>query len=161
MAWPLDLFNPAPSPVDIERQLKRILESPEFARAMRLKELLVFVVGRTLDGRIERLNARAIAEDVFQRGGSFDPETDSIVRTEAARLRSRLDDYYAHSGRRDRVLIMLNRREYLPVFVIRQPGFLGVAIEFLRARPALVGAAIILLLLLASALALSLRLSHS
>lgn len=153
MAWPLDLFNPAPSPEEVQRQLGRILESPEFARATRLKELLAFVVGRTLEGRIEKLTARAIAVDVFQRGSAFDPETDSIVRTEAARLRSRLDEYYAHSGRRDRVLIMLNRRDYLPVFVIREPGLWWSILDSLRERPALVGAAVGLVLLALAALA--------
>lgn len=146
MAWPLDLFNPAPSPEEVQGQVARILDSQEFARTTRLKELLAFVVGRTLEGRIERLTAHAIAEEVFQRGSSFDPETDSIVRTEAARLRSRLDEYYAYSGRHDRVLIMLNRRDYLPVFVIRKPGLWWSVLASLRVRPALVGAFVVFLL---------------
>ena len=158
MAWSLDLFNPAPSPEEVQRQVARIMDSQEFARTTRLKELLAFVVGRTLEGRIERLTAHAIAEEVFQRGSSFDPETDSIVRTEAARLRSRLDEYYAHSGRRDRVLIMLNRRDYVPVFVIREPGLWWTVLASLRMRPELVGAFIVFSLLAFFVLALYLHL---
>lgn len=122
MAWPLDLFNPAPSPDEVQRQLRRILESPEFARTTRLKALLAFIVGCALDGKVDRLSGHVIAAEVFQRGESFDPETDSIVRTEAARLRGRLEEYYRHHGRRDRVRILLNRRDYLPVFVMREAG---------------------------------------
>ncbi|MBI2992718.1 MAG: hypothetical protein HYY48_00890 [Gammaproteobacteria bacterium] len=122
MAWPLDLFNPAPSPDEVQRQMRRILESPEFGRTTGLKELLEFVVSRALEGRLDCLTGNAIAAQVFQRGHSFDPETDSIVRTEAARLRGRLEEYYRQSGRRDRVYILLNRRDYLPVFVMRDMG---------------------------------------
>lgn len=130
MAWPLDLFNPAPSPEEVQHQLHRILDSPEFARAARLKELLEFVVGHSLEGRMDRLTGNAIAAEVFQRGSSYDPDTDSIVRTEAARLRSRLEEYYLRTGRHDRVRIMLNRRDYLPVFVIRDTGIARRFVEF-------------------------------
>jgi len=124
MAWPLDLFDPTPSPDEVRAQLARILESVEFSRATRLRTLLQFTVQCVLEGREDRLDAYAIAEAVFGRGGAFDPETDSIVRTEAARLRDRLDRYYAATGRGDRVRISVNRGDYLPVFQV-QPARSG------------------------------------
>jgi hypothetical protein len=41
-----------------------------------------------------------IALEVFGRRPDYDPRLDSIVRTEAARLRARLAEYYAGAGRR-------------------------------------------------------------
>lgn len=121
MAWPLDLFDPTPSPDEVRLQLARILASAEFSRATRLRDFLQYAVNSVLDGREDRLDSYVIAEFVFGRGGAFDPETDSIVRTEAARLRERLDRYYENSGSRDRVRISLNRGDYLPIFLIQPP----------------------------------------
>ena len=39
-----------------------------------------------------------IAVEVFGRRTDHDPKQDSIVRTEATRLRARLRDYYADEG---------------------------------------------------------------
>lgn len=122
MAWPLDLFSPTPTPAEVRGQLDRVLASPEFTRAARLRELLLFIVTQRIEGREDRLTEYAIAETVFRRGADFNPETDSIVRTEAARLRSRLDEYYERSGRRDRVRIGIHRGDYLPIFLIQDRG---------------------------------------
>lgn len=121
MAWPLDLFDPTPSPDEVRAQLLRILDSTEFSRAARLREFLQYAVNCVLDGREEGLDSYAIAASVFDRRDAFDPETDSIVRTEAARLRDRLDRYYENTGYDDRVRISLNRGDYLPVFQVQPP----------------------------------------
>ena len=119
MAWTQDLFDPTPSPEEVRTQLERILQSPEFARTTRMKGLLEFIVMRVLEGREDQLTSTIIAAQVFQRQ-TFNPETDSIVRTEASRLRQRLHEYYSHSGKRERVVIMLGKGDYLPVFRVRE-----------------------------------------
>jgi len=119
MAWTQDLFDPTPSPEEVRTQLGRVLQSPEFARTTRMKGLLEFIVMRVLEGREDQLTSTIIAAQVFQRE-TFNPETDSIVRTEASRLRQRLHEYYSHSGRRERVVIMLGKGDYLPVFRVRE-----------------------------------------
>jgi hypothetical protein len=121
MAWPLDLFDPTPSPDEVRSALASVLRSEEFSRAARLRELLQYAVNSVLEGREDRLDSFAIARSVFGRDDAFDPDTDSIVRTEAARLRDRLERYYERSGRDDRVRISLNRGDYLPVFQVQTP----------------------------------------
>ncbi len=122
MAWTQDLFDPTPSPEEVRAQLARVLQSPEFARTTRMKGLLEFIVLRVLEGREDQLTSTIIAAQVFERQ-VFNPETDSIVRTEASRLRQRLHEYYSRSGRRERVVIMLGKGDYLPVFRVREvPG---------------------------------------
>jgi hypothetical protein len=119
MAWTQDLFDPTPTPEEVAAQLRRVLASPEFSRAARMRDLLRFVVGRVLEGREDLLTSPVLAAQVFQRR-EFNPETDSIVRTEASRLRHRLHAYYSKTGRRDRVVILLGRGDYLPVFRLRE-----------------------------------------
>lgn len=99
---------------DIEQQLERILESEYFARSPRLSSFLRFIVEAKLDGDESRVLEYAIGMDVFDRGESFDPRIDSIVRVEAGRLRDRLSRYYAGEGREDPIVIRLPRRGYLP-----------------------------------------------
>jgi TolB-like protein/Flp pilus assembly protein TadD len=96
----------------VEAQLARILASAEFAQAARLSRFLRYVVGETLAGRGSRLNQYAIGVDVFERDPSFDPTADAIVRVEAARLRSKLRDYYDDAGRGDAIRIALPKGHY-------------------------------------------------
>jgi len=101
---------------DIRAQLKRILESAEFANSTRLKDFLSYVVEESLAGRAGRIKGVTIAQTVFGAGQSFDPETNSIVRVEAGRLRQRLGEYYAGAGRHDPVRIGMPKGAYAPEF---------------------------------------------
>jgi TolB-like protein/Flp pilus assembly protein TadD len=69
-----------------------------------------------LDGRADEVKETLIGMEVYGRGDSFDPQTDSIVRVEASRLRSKLRDYYLDEGRADEVRIELPRGTYVPSF---------------------------------------------
>lgn len=70
-------------------------------------------------GRVSELKESLIAIEVFGRKPDYDPKLDSIVRTEAGRLRARLAGYYAGEGSGDPVIIELPKGGYIPVF--RQP----------------------------------------
>ena len=61
-----------------------------------------------------------IGLEVFDRNEHYDPRLDSIVRVEAGRLRSKIDEYYNGPGRDDAVLIQMRRGSYAPVFEHRQ-----------------------------------------
>src|SRR3954463_4487460 len=98
-----------PTPESIRLQLRRMLESEAFARNQRLSGFLRHVVERHLDGRDPELKESIIAVEVFGRKPDFDPRLDSIVRTEAGRVRSRLLEYYSGEGSADPVVIDLPR----------------------------------------------------
>jgi TolB-like protein len=83
---------------DIRAELDRILASKGFSGAGRLSKLLRYCVDKTLAGENDQLKEYAVGVDVFERGGDYDPRLDSIVRVEAGRLRSRLDEYYTSDG---------------------------------------------------------------
>jgi TolB-like protein len=108
--------NAQPSAEDVRRQLGRVLASDGFANAERMSRFLRYVVERTLAGEADRLKEYAIGVDVFDRGEDYDPRVDSIVRVEAARLRTKVDEYYNQRGLDDPIVIRLRRGSYIPVF---------------------------------------------
>jgi hypothetical protein len=79
----------------VREELQKIISSQEFRSSPHLRNFLQYVVEETLHGRADRLKEYAIGVEVFKRGDSFDPRIDTIVRTEARRLRLRLAEYYA------------------------------------------------------------------
>jgi TolB-like protein/Tfp pilus assembly protein PilF len=99
----------------VRRQLDRVLASSGFVRNDRLSRFLRMIVERHLDGRDAELKESVIAVEVFGRKPDYDSKLDSIVRTEAARLRARLVEYYAGEGRSDPLLIEVPKGGYIPV----------------------------------------------
>jgi len=100
----------------LQAQLQRVLASPGFARNERMSRFLRFIVERQLHGREGELKESLIGIDVFGRKPGFDPQQDSVVRTEAGRLRSRLSEYYTGDGKDDPLIIELPKGGYVPVF---------------------------------------------
>ena len=105
-----------PSQEEVRAQLERLLASDALAGSARLRRFLSFIVERTLKGDAQQLKEYAVGIEVFDRGQEYDPRVDSIVRVEAGRLRSRLDEYYGHAGSDDAVVIRIPRGGYTPVF---------------------------------------------
>jgi Tol biopolymer transport system component len=83
---------------------------------------LRFLVERRLEGSDNQLKESVIAVEVFGRKPDHDPSRDSIVRTEAGRLRSRLAEYYLIDGKDDEVVIELPKGRYAPSFRFRAPA---------------------------------------
>jgi len=103
----------------IREELARISQSRAFSRSTRLLEFLKFTVNETLAGRQSALKEYSVGVEVYGRGPDFDPKADSIVRTEAARLRAKLDDYYSAEGKCSRTIIRYPKGGYAPIF---EPG---------------------------------------
>jgi hypothetical protein len=75
-----------PSRDAIEGSLDKILASRAFRNSDRMSRFLRFAVNHALSGDQAPLKELLIAENVFDRGDSFDSHTDTIVRVEARRL---------------------------------------------------------------------------
>lgn len=120
----LETFPPAELPQippreRVQDQLHKILASRTFARSKELCRFLQFAVEQKLRNRSVRLKEYLIGVTVFERGESFNPGTDPIVRVQARRLRSKLNLYYETEGCADSVLVELPCGGYVPVFRIR------------------------------------------
>jgi TolB-like protein len=103
----------------IRSELEKILGSRTFRSAQSQSRFLRYAVEETIAGRGHMVKEYVIGAQVFRRGESFDPRLDPIVRTEARKLRARLDKYYAAEPRdstEDRVRIELHKGSYVPTF---------------------------------------------
>ncbi len=100
--------------------LEKILSTQEFARNERLSKFLRFVVEQQLMGKAAELKESVVGIEVFGRKPGYDPRQDSVVRTEAAKLRARLTNYYSSEGANDPVVIELPKGGYTPLFRERQ-----------------------------------------
>jgi TolB-like protein len=106
----------------VRSQMGRILLSAGFARNERLSGFLRFVIEQHLAGKADQIKESVIAVEVFGRQPDYDHRRDSVVRTEAAKLRARLAEYYAREGAVDPVVIEMPKGGYAPAvaFVDRQ-----------------------------------------
>ena len=100
----------------VRSQLDKILSSAGFARNERLRGFLRFVIDEELSGRGDQLKESVIGLEVFGRRADYDVRQDSVVRTEAIKLRARLAKYYATDGVADLLVIELPKGRYIPVF---------------------------------------------
>jgi len=79
-----------------------------------------FVVASTLKGEAMHLKETTIGVAVFGRSPDYDPKADTIVRSQAWRLRSKLRQYYASEGANEPVVIDLPIGHYVPTFSMRE-----------------------------------------
>ena len=100
----------------IREELSRVLQSSLFAQSDRLGRFLRFTVETTLAGEADTLKEYLIGTEVYERNSSYHPSEDSIVRSEARRLRSKLKEYYDSVGKYDPVIIYYRPGSYVPAF---------------------------------------------
>jgi adenylate cyclase len=113
----MDLMPVPPDTADVVRtQLGRILASRIFSQSQRLSHFLRFVVNAATESDAHTVKEYAIGVEVFDRGSDFDPRIDPIVRVQAAKLRSKLLEYYASEGAGDPVVISIPKGAYAPQF---------------------------------------------
>lgn len=103
------------TPEAVRKQLHRIVESPVFSQAGRLRRFLEYVVECTLRGDQHQLKEYTIAMSVFDRPAEFDPRLDPIVRVEAGRLRQKLTRYNESDGKDSAIRIEIPKGSYVPL----------------------------------------------
>jgi hypothetical protein len=103
-------------------QLEKVLQSRTLQSSESLRAFLRFVVLKSVDNQEGDLKEYTIATEVFGRNSHYDPRSDSTVRVQAGRLRSKLHEYYTTEGRDDKIVIDLPKGHYSPLFSYAQPG---------------------------------------
>lgn len=99
--------------------LALILRSALFTRSDRLTRFLQLSVHAALSGETDRLKEYVIGVEVFDRGESFDPRIDPVVRVEARLLRERLKRWHETEGRHSAIVIDLPTGRYAARFQYR------------------------------------------
>lgn len=107
------------SEITYRELVSRIVSSPTFARSERLCSLLTYVCDTALKGREGELNEQRIGQAVFGRSPDYDSSIDGIVRTQASRLRQRLELYFEQEGAEEPIRVVIPKGGYIPVFTPR------------------------------------------
>ena len=102
----------------------RVVRSTVFAKSERLSSLLTYICETTLKGRGSELNEQHIGHAVFGRKRDYDSSIDGIVRTQASRLRQRLDQYFTGEGVGESLRIEIPKGGYVAVFREQLPDAL-------------------------------------
>ncbi|MGH9941223.1 MAG: hypothetical protein ACRD9R_02560, partial [Pyrinomonadaceae bacterium] len=102
-------------------QLEKVLHSRTLQNSESLKAFLRFVVEKTVANQEVQLKEYVIATEVFGRNSDYDSRIDSVVRVQAGRLRTKLQEYYATEGKGDQIVIDLPKGHYHPVFTYSPP----------------------------------------
>src|SRR6266404_5285919 len=97
-------------------QVDRVLKSEEFKTSVRMSRFLRYVADAALDGRFDEIKETCIGVAAYDRDPSYDPKLDTVVRSEARRLRQKLRQYYETKGKDDSVIITLPKGGYIPAF---------------------------------------------
>ncbi|HEV3198183.1 MAG TPA: helix-turn-helix domain-containing protein [Bryobacteraceae bacterium] len=96
----------------VQQQVDKILASDEFSGSEVLRNLLAFLAAHSLDRPGEVVKEYELAVAVLGKAEGFDPRLDSAVRVHAARLRSKLAEYYMSQGAEDALLIEVPKGSY-------------------------------------------------
>jgi hypothetical protein len=117
-----DSLPPAePTLEEKQEQLDKILHSRLFQGSGIVITLLEYLVRQSIADPDTNVKEYKIALEVFGRGSEFNPNTNSIVRVQAKRLRTKLQEYYENEGKLDRLLIELPKGHYKVTFSYTEP----------------------------------------
>ncbi|HYO80793.1 MAG TPA: hypothetical protein VES20_05275 [Bryobacteraceae bacterium] len=120
---------------DIRDQLRRMLASPEFQNSDRMSQFLRYVVLKSATGQDADVKEVAIGVAVFGRDPGYNPKTDPVVRSEARRLREKIQRYYERDGADAPILISLPKGGYAVQFEHRPAASAATEVEHLDPEP--------------------------
>jgi hypothetical protein len=108
-------------PAEDERLVlvERIVASKRFRRAPQLRDMLVYVVARSLSQGSATITEHEIGSIVLGRGGDFDPGHDNIVRAQMRHLRIKLEEYFENEGSSEPLVLSIPKGHYFANFVKR------------------------------------------
>ncbi|MGB7264875.1 MAG: hypothetical protein WBC92_05145 [Terracidiphilus sp.] len=93
-------------------QIERLVGSPLLQGSEALCKLLQYLAHHTLNSPANHLKEYQIGTEVLGRPVDFDPQTDSSVRMQVGRLRTKLNEYYSSAGVHDPILVDVPKGRY-------------------------------------------------
>jgi hypothetical protein len=96
----------------LEEQVGRILHSDELRTSEVLRQLLKFLLEKTILGEADQLKEYTVAIDGLGKPQSYDPQHNSAVRIQVGRLRLKLAEYYREAGKYDPVVVCLPKGRF-------------------------------------------------
>ena len=96
----------------LEEQVDRILHSDELRTSEVLRQLLKFLMEKTVLGEADQLKEYTVAIDGLGKPATYDPQHNSAVRIQVGRLRQKLSEYYREAGKDDPVVVSLPKGRF-------------------------------------------------
>lgn len=93
-------------------QIDRLCASDVLHGSESLCRLLRYLAQKEIESPGAHVKEYQIATEVYGRPADFNPQVDSTIRVQAARLRSKVTDYYSSHGSDDAVIVELPRGSY-------------------------------------------------
>lgn len=103
-------------------QIDHLVSSPLLQGSEALCKLLQYLGHHTLNSPADHLKEYQIATEVLGRPVDFDPQSDSCVRVQVGRLRTKLAEYYSTSGSHDPIVVDVPKGRYALSFERRVPS---------------------------------------
>lgn len=97
-------------------QIQRMFLSKTFETSEAQRRLLQYLAEKALSGEADRLKEYTVGIEAFGKPSSYDPQEDSIVRTQTGRLRGKLREYYTTEGKDDPIVVELPKGGFKLVF---------------------------------------------
>jgi hypothetical protein len=104
------------------KQIDLLVSSATLHGSESLCKLLRYLARHAIEEPGVRLKEYQIATEVFGRRPDFDPQSDSMIRVQAGRLRAKLTEYYASEGSHDELVVELPKGTYQLQFHRRIAG---------------------------------------
>src|ERR1039458_5099427 len=92
--------------------LNCVLNSKTLSGSQASRQILKFIVEKSLAGCADEIKEYTIATQALGRPEDFDPRADNIVRVQVQRLRKKLEDYYRDEGTNDPMRIVIPLGHY-------------------------------------------------
>jgi hypothetical protein len=109
--------DPDPGASDSRRLLvQRVAASRVFSKSARLRDLLVYLCNRVLEGGVDQIHEQEVGHHLFGRPPDYDTTVDNIVRVHASQLRKRLAEFFANEGANEPLVIEIPKGNYAPAF---------------------------------------------
>ena len=124
-------------------ELQRILRSPQFRRAPKLRRFLELICEYYFQNKSGEISEYLLATVVFGKGDRFDPAEDALVRVQAREVRRRLREYYQAEGRSSGLVLGLPTGSYSPVFATQDAPSAPRRMPSIRPAWVMVGATVL------------------
>ena len=98
--------------VEARQEIQQLLESKTFESSETHRRLLEYLANKSLSGATDHLKEYTIGVEAFGKPASYDPQEDSIVRTQISRLRLKLHEYYNLEGKEDPVWVEIPKGSF-------------------------------------------------
>jgi hypothetical protein len=106
----------------IRAQVARIVQNRNLKLSEGQGRLLSYLAEKSISGEADDLKEYVVGVDAFGKPPSYDPRQESVVRTQVARLRQKLADYYNTEGANDPILVDLPKGGFKMNFEERPPA---------------------------------------